>query len=239
MKILKRLLVNGREIRMISDDIRLNLYSPGRATFTVQSDTPLSGVLEYDAGWSDAKTYRYFTGYIEHSTTINNIQQSLFCRELTATLNSATYLGLRNVTFKDVLTTVGELSGLRFVLPDSGDYVSKQSPYVYHLGTGYQIMDQLGLLYGVSNYIWYQLPDGSVYAGSYEDTAWNTKKVMIPDNVFTKHLSTCSASLPMSPALRPGIKFNRGIIESSQIMGETMVIKWTHSADLFKGTSLN
>lgn len=239
MKIIKRVLVNNKEIRLIADDIRLDLYTPGRASFTVQSETPLTGIIEYDAGWSDAKTYRYFTGYIEHSTTINKIQQSLFCRELSTALNRPVYLGLRHVTFKDVLNKISEVTGLRFVTPSTGTYTATQSPYIYHLGSGYQIMDHLALVYRIENYIWQQQADGAIYAGSYKESRWNQKAVMIPDDIFTRHLSMCSATLPMSPALRPGIKFNRGIIESTQIMGETMVIKWTHSADLFKGTSLN
>ncbi len=239
MKIIKRVLVNNKETPLIKDDIRLDLYAPGRATFTVQSESPLSGIIEFEAGWSDTRIYRYFTGYIETSTTINQLQQTLFCRELTAALNRPIYLGLRQVTFKDVLIHIGELSGLRFVAPSGSPYTASQSPFIYHLGTGYQIMDQLGKVYRIDHYIWQQQADGSVYAGSFDDCKWSQKKVIIPDDVFTRHLSTCSATLPMSPALRPGMTFNRGIIESTQISGESMVIKWTHSADLFKGTFLN
>ena len=117
---IKNLTVNNQPYGLINDDIRLELCSPGRATFVILTDTPLTGIVELKAGWSDSNTYSWFIGYIESSITIDNQQQKLFCRELTATLNRVFYLGLRHVSVKDVLIRLSELTEISFAIPDAG-----------------------------------------------------------------------------------------------------------------------
>ena len=230
MKIIKTLLVDNQSFSLINDDIRLELSSPGRATFVVVSDKDLSGIVMMNAGWSESQTYRYFIGYIERSVAINPKQKKLFCRELSATLNRPMDLGLRHVTAKDVLIELSRLTNINFNYPDS-PYMDEVAPYFYHLGSGYQAMDTIGRVYEINQYIWQMQTDGSLYVGSWQESRWADKPVQIPDDLFTDHMSTNSAKLPMSPALRPGVKFNRGIIHSVQLSSETMVISWKPSSD--------
>ncbi len=228
MKIIKTLTVDNQPYGMVTDDIRLELNSPGRATFIVLSDHTLTGIVSLKAGWSDGKTYSYFIGYIESSITVDAKQQKLFGRELNATINRFLPLGLRHVAAKDVLASLTEQTDLNFMIPGS-EYMDLPSPYFYHLGNGYQAMDAIGRVYNIPQFIWQQLGDGSVYVGSWQDSRWAGKPVQIPDNLFTRHMSTNSASLPMSPAIRPGVLFNRGIINAVQLFEETMVITWKPS----------
>ena len=230
MKIIKTLTVNNQPYGLVSDDIRLELCSPGRATFIVLADQALTGVVILKAGWSDATVYSWFIGYIESSITVDSQQQKLFCRELTATLNRPLYLALRHVSVKDVLIKLSELTEINFAIPDA-DYINHQSPYFYHLGKGYQLMDAIGPTYQINQYIWQQQGDGSVFVGSWQDSRWADKPIQLPDSLFTEHMSTNSASLPMTPAIRPGVKFNRGIIHSVQLIAESMVITWKPSND--------
>ena len=225
MKIIKILRVNNEEFGLISEDIRLELSSPGRATFIVRSDKPLSQIVTFDAGWSYGKVWRVFVGYIESSITINPQQQKLFCRELTATLNRDLFMALRTVTLRDVTTRINEITSLNFALPDA-DYCRQQSPYYYHLGDGYGAMDQLGRVYQIPFFIWQMQGNGTVYVGSWAHSRWASRPIELPDKLFTEHLSFNSARIPMTPGIRPGVKFNRGIVNSIQLSGNFMVIAW-------------
>ncbi len=228
MKIFKTLTVDNQPYNLVKDDIRLELNSPGRATFAVLADHALSGIVMLRAGWSGEKTYIWFIGYVESSITISPQQQKLFCRELTAAMNRFLPLGLRHVTVRDVLINLSGFTDINFMMPDSV-YMDQKSPYFYHLGDGYQAMDAIGRVYDIPKYLWQQLGDGSVFVGSWHGSRWADKRIQIPDNLFTKHMSTNSASLPMIPAIRPGAWFNRGIIHSVQLQEETMVISWKPS----------
>ena len=231
MKIIKSLTVDDEPHNLIEDDIRLELCSPGRASFIVVSDKPLTGIVIYKAGWSDGKTYTWFIGYVESSITINPQQQKLFCRELCATINRFLPLGLRHVAAKDVLVSLTEQTDINFIIPSAG-YMDQTSPYFYHLGDGYQAMDAIGRVYQIPQFIWQQMGDGSVFVGSWQDSRWAKHSIQIPDNLFTGHLSTNSASIAMIPAVRPGVRFNRGIIHAVQLKQESMVISWKPLNDL-------
>lgn len=225
MKIIKILKVNNEEVGLISEDLRLELSSPGRATFVVRANQPLSQIVTFDAGWSDGQVWRVFVGYIESSITINQQQQKLFCRELTATLNRDLFLALRRVTLKDVTNRLNELTNLNFALPDA-DYCRQQSPFYYHLGDGYQAMDNLGRVYQIPFFIWQMQGNGTVYVGSWVHSRWASRPIELPDKLFTRHLSFTSARLPMTPGIRPGVKFNRGLIHSVQLTDDFMDIAW-------------
>ncbi len=225
MKIVKILKVNNQEVGLISEDLHLELSSPGRASFVVRASKPLSQIVTLDAGWSDSKVWRVFVGYIESSVTINPQQQKLFCRELTATLNRDLLLALRRVTLRDVTNRLSELTNLNFALPNA-DYSSRQSPFYYHLGDGYQAMDSLGRVYQIPLFIWQMQGNGTVYVGSWTDSRWASRPIELPDKLFTQHLSFTSARLPMTPGIRPGVKFNRGLIHSVQLTDDFMDIAW-------------
>ena len=40
MKLHKILSINGERVELVKDDVRLDLKSPGRATFTIQAQAP-------------------------------------------------------------------------------------------------------------------------------------------------------------------------------------------------------
>lgn len=225
MKIIKQLLVNGEEVGLISDDTRLELSSPGRARFLVQSDKPLTGVVQFAIGWSGMELFRLFVGYIDRQTTVNEKQQLLFCRELSAALNRPLFMGLRHITVNDVLTRISKETAISFVAPDK-EYVRKQVPHFHHIGGGYQAMDAIGPVFNIPSFIWQQQGDGSVYVGSWKDSRWASRPVQIPDKFFTEHLAFNSAQMMMAPSLRPGVQFNRGIIDSLTCKNDSMVISW-------------
>ena len=225
MKIIKQLTINGIDTKLISDEVSLELSNPGRAKFIVRSDKLLNGVVQFTVGWQGTASYRFFVGYIDRQITVNPQQQMLFCRELSAALNRPIPLGLRHVTLPDVLAAISKKTELAMITSDA-DYTKKQVSHFHHVGGGYQAMDAIGRVFRVPRYIWQQQGDGSVYAGSWKNSRWPSRRVQIPDKLFTDHLSFNSARLMMIPGLRPGVQFNRGIINTLTCSNDTMVISW-------------
>ena len=225
MKIIKQLHVNGSPYALIDEEVRLELSSPGRARFLVQSSKPLSGVVQFAIGWSDSELFRLFTGFIDRQTTVNDKQQLLFCRELSAALNRPMPMGLRRVSLKQVLAHLSLKTDISFATSPQ-PYSQTPVSHFHHTGGGYQAMDAVGRVFQIPNYIWQQQGDGSVYAGSWHDSRWASRPVQIPDKLFTQHLAHNSAQMMMIPSLRPGVAFNRGIIDTLTSKNDSMVISW-------------
>ncbi|WP_085684099.1 MULTISPECIES: hypothetical protein [unclassified Pseudomonas] len=77
MKLHKVLSINGQPVDLVRDEVRLDLRTPGRASFTVKAATPLRGLVTLDLGYNDKPLQRHFVGYIERSTTANKQEQGL------------------------------------------------------------------------------------------------------------------------------------------------------------------
>ena len=86
MKLHKVLTIGGVVYPLVSDDVRLELRTPGRATLTIQAAAPVKGLVTLDIGYNDSPLQRHFIGYVERCTSSNAIEQVLFCRELAAIL---------------------------------------------------------------------------------------------------------------------------------------------------------
>ena len=143
MKLHKVLSINGAAHPLIKDDVRLDLKSPGRATFTVQAESPVKGLVTLDVGYNDSPLQRHFIGYVERSTTASSTEQVLFCRELAAILANPLPLNLRHVDLQAVLAEVSNKTGLRFRVPNQA-YARTKAPFFYSLAAGYQAMDKIG-----------------------------------------------------------------------------------------------
>ena len=240
MKIVKRILVDNQEYGLISDDVRLNLTRPGRATFRVRADKALSGLVLFDTGWSDSEPQRYFIGFVERQTKVSSNERILFCRELSAALNVDLPMGLRKVSVKDVLARIAKDTGLRFITPSitpsitqATDYMQTRSPYFHHVGGGYHALDAIGKVFRIPDFIWQQQGNGDIYTGSWNHSRWASRPVEIPDNLFTEHLALNCARIGMVPTLRPGVLFNRGIITAVRLQNEHMVLTWKKKSAAF------
>ncbi len=119
MKLHKRLLINGDEFLPINDNSVLDLFTPGRAVYTVKSAVKLSGSVVLDFGYSLDKMKTFFVGYIETSTSVDSNQQRIFCREISAKLNTVLPLNLRAPTYPDVLKSLSKQTGLFFSFADN------------------------------------------------------------------------------------------------------------------------
>ncbi|NER65429.1 hypothetical protein G3436_18095 [Pseudomonas sp. MAFF212427] len=228
MKLHKVLTVDGTVYPVVKDDVRLEIRSPGRASFTVQAQAPLRGLVMLDIGYNEATLQRFFIGYVERSTAANGQQQILFCRELAAILGAPLPLDLRHVHLQAVLEQVSKKTGLRFRVPAS-QYAQVKAPYFYSLAAGFQAMDSMAQVFSIPDFIWQQQGDGEVFVGSWADSFFGTRSpLQLPIELFDGYQGNQSAMIAALPGLRPGATINQGErITSVTLAGNQMAIRWT------------
>jgi hypothetical protein len=228
MKLHKVLTINGMVVPLVSDDVRLDLKSPGRATFTVQAGAQVKGLVTLDIGYNDAALQRHFIGYVERCTAANGIEQVVYCRELAAVLAGKLPMNLRHVDMRAVLADVSSKTGLRFRVPDR-DYTRVKAPFFYSLASGTLAMDSLAKVFGIDDFVWQQQGDGEVFAGSWADSFFGARApLQLPVSLFDGYQGNQSAMIAALPGLRPGATINQGErISSVTLAGTQMAIKWT------------
>jgi hypothetical protein len=228
MKLHKVLTINGAVVPLVSDDVRLDLKSPGRATFTVQAGAQVKGLVTLDIGYNESVLQRHFIGYVERCTAANGIEQVVYCRELAAVLAGKLPMNLRHVDMRAVLADVSSKTGLRFRVPDR-DYTRVKAPFFYSLASGTLAMDSLAKVFGIDDFIWQQQGDGEVFAGSWADSFFGARApLQLPVSLFDGYQGNQSAMIAALPGLRPGATINQGErITSVTLAGTQMAIKWT------------
>lgn len=222
MKLIKILTIDSQPIELVEEDVRLHLRQPGRASFTINGAVQVDKLVTLDIGYQP-NTVRFFTGWVEAVNQVNAQQQMIVCRELSATLDRTLPISLRRVDLKQILSVVSEITGLKFRVP-SADYSTRKVSHCCHAGGGYHLMDSLGDVFNISDYIWQQQGDGEIFVGSWADSFWSQKPAEIPDNILDKHHASGSVQIPMVPRLKPGVFLsNRGYIISLQLINGNMV----------------
>lgn len=228
MKLHKVLTIGGVVYPLITDDVRLELRSPGRATLTIEAAAPVKGLVTLDIGYNDNPLQRHFIGYVERCTSSNAIEQVLFCRELAAILAKPLPLNLRHADLSTVLAEINQKTGLSFRVPDKA-YAKTKAPFFYSLAAGYQAMDSLARVFGISDFIWQQQGDGEVFVGSWADSFFGTRSpLQLPIELFDGYQNNQSAMIAALPGLRPGASFNNGErITQVTLADNKMAIRWT------------
>lgn len=232
MKLHQVLSVAGERYDLVRADVRLELRNPGRATFIIQADTPLKGLVTLDIGYNDSPLQRHFIGYVERCTTANAKQQVLFCRELAAILARPLPMNLRHVDLRGVLDLVGQQTGLRFRVPER-PYASVRAPFFYSLAAGFQALESLAQVFDIPDFIWQQQGNGEVYVGSWADSYFGARPALqLPTELFDNYQGNQSATIATLPGLRPGAPINHGErVSHVALAGNQMAIRWkTQSA---------
>ncbi|MFO7119991.1 hypothetical protein P3C84_28710, partial [Pseudomonas aeruginosa] len=65
MKLHQVLTINGKAVPLVQDEVRLDLRTPGRASFTIKAAEPVRGLVALDIGYNDRPLQRHFLGYVE------------------------------------------------------------------------------------------------------------------------------------------------------------------------------
>ncbi|MCD5993632.1 hypothetical protein KDX38_08360 [Pseudomonas sp. CDFA 602] len=228
MKLHKVLTIGGVLVPLVSDDVRLDLKSPGRATFTVQAGAQVHGLVTFNIDYNEAALQRHFIGYVERCTAANGIEQVVFCREMAAVLGKSLPLNLRHPDLRAVLTEISSKTGLHFRVPDQ-PYTKVKAPFFYSLAAGYQAMDSMGGVFGIPDFIWQQQGDGEVFVGSWAESFFGGRPALqLPVSLFDGYQGNQSAMVSALPGLRPGASLHQGErITSVTLAGTQMAIRWT------------
>lgn len=226
MKPIKRLYLSTDEIHLADASLVLELNSCGRGFITAGTTQDYTGKLvRLDVGYTDL-VLRWFTGYVERSQPAENGFQRLFVRELVGVFERLWPCSFQHPTLRDVASWLTEQSGLTFSVPDA-DYSDRPIPHFTHSGTGYQLLDNLGKAFGITDFVWYQLPDGGVYAGGAEKALFADRPIEIPHEFNQGTAGGNSMTLPLVQSLRPCVELNGERVTKVHLQNDTMAVTWT------------
>ncbi len=227
MKPEARLTIGAAQLEVANYEIVLDLNDAGRGFITVGSPDSLAGqVVRLDIGYN-GNPYRYFSGYVVRDQAGDNAFRRLFVAELSAAFEQKWPLSIQHPTLRDVLSQLGAASGINFILPEGKSYTDTPIPYFTHSGSGYQLLNNLGRSFSIDDYIWQQMPDGTVWAGSWADSRFAGLDVEIPPALMTNSGSGNSAMLPAIGTLRPGVVVNGQRLTRVAVKDGDMTITWT------------
>ena len=226
MKPIKRLYLSTDEVHLADASLVLELNSCGRGFITAETDKDYTGKLvRLNVGYTDL-LLRWFTGYVERSQPADNGFQRLFVRELVGVFERLWPCSLQHPTLRSVAGWLEENSGITVMVPDA-DYADKPIPHFTHSGSGYQLLNNLGKAFGITDYIWYQLPDGGLYVGGAEKSLFAGKPVDIPAEFSQGAAGGNTMTLPVVQSLRPGVEMNGERVTKVHLTNDTMAVTWT------------
>ncbi|UWS30971.1 phage baseplate assembly protein V [Erwinia pyrifoliae] len=227
MKTIKRLYLSGDVVHMVDVNIALELNACGRGFITAQTEKDYTGKLvRLDVGY-DGLVLRWFTGYVERSQPSENGFQRLFVRELVGVFDKLWPCSFQHPTLREILRWISEQSGLAAAAPSGADYADRPIPHFTHSGTGYQLFASLGKSFSVPDYLWYQLPDGAIFAGAARDSMFAGKPVEVPAEFSQGNAAGNSMMLPLIQSLRPCAEVNGQRLTHVRLCNDDMEIKWT------------
>lgn len=211
---------------MADVNLVLELNSCGRGFITAQTDQDYTGkMVRLDVGYS-GDLFRWFTGYVERSQPADKGFVRLFVRELAGVFERMWPCSFQHPTLRDIAAWLTEHSGITVTVPDAS-YSSAPIPHLTHSGTGYQLLSNLGNAFGITDYVWYQLPDGSIYAGGAEAALFAGRPVEIPHEFSQGAAGGNTMTLPLIQSLRPGVEVNGERLTRVTLTNDTMAITWT------------
>lgn len=226
MKPVKRLYLSGDEVHLADASLVLELNSCGRGFITAETTRDYTGKLvRLDVGYTDL-LLRWFTGYVERSQPADNGFQRLFVRELAGVFERAWPCSFQHPTLRSVAGWLEENSGITVTVPDA-DYSDKPVPHFTHSGSGYQLLNNLGKAFGITDYVWYPLPDGGLYVGGAEKALFAGKPVSVPAEFSQGAAGGNTMTLPVIQSLRPGVEMNGERVTRVHLTNDTMAVTWT------------
>lgn len=216
----------GRTLAAVADyKLVLELSGCGRGLITAESTGDCTGELvRFDLGVGDT-TYRWFTGFVERCGPAENGYKRLFVREFVGALQMKCALSLQHPTLRDVCDKLQQITGLTISTPGR-DYAAAKIPHFKSNGTGYLAVDGLGAAFSIPDFCWYQLPDGSVFVGSYADSRFAGMPVSLPEAYASTGAAGNSLQMGLIPAIRPGVVVNGHRITKVEATNNDMQLSW-------------
>ncbi|CAI2063103.1 Uncharacterised protein [Serratia quinivorans] len=226
MKPIVTLKIGALDAPVSAYEVVTDLNDTGRGFITAKiADDATGAIVRLDLGYNNT-AYRWFTGYVERDQPSDNGFRRLFVREMTGVFEKRWPLSLQHPTLRQVTQALSTASGIEFILP-AADYTDTPIPHFVHSGTGWQLLNTLGRAFGIDDYIWQQLPDGSVWLGRWQDSRFAGLPVDIPTEYASSTGAGNSVTLPLIPSVRPGAMVNGQRITRVAIKDGDMTLTWT------------
>lgn len=229
MKLEKRLFVAGNEVRLSQNSVSLHHSLGSSAIFTYQSDIKPNRFehVQLDIGY-DQNPKLWFEGIIEKVFPTANGSHKILVKEHSCILNKSWPVAIEHATMRQVLTALTEKIGLTFAIPDNVSYTDKPIPNFTSQGTGYQCLQAIGKAFNITDFIWYQKTDQTLYIGAFEHCHYFSKNVTLRNELTTKQAANSISIAPL-PVLRPGAIVNGQRIKRVDLIAEEMTIHWEES----------
>lgn len=226
MKPIVTLKIGAVDTPVSSYEVVIDLSDSGRGFITAKTDSDTTGaVVRLDVGFNN-RAFRWFTGYVERDQPDENGFRRMFVREMTGIFEKRWPLSLQHPTLRQVTQALSTASGLQFALP-TADYTDRPIPHFVHSGTGWQLLNTLGRAFGIEDYIWQQLPDGSVWLGNWAHSRFANLPVEIPNEFAAGVGGGNSVTFPLIPSVRPGVVVNGQRVTRVAIKDGDMTLTWT------------
>ncbi len=228
MKLLEKLTIGGTNYRIIERDVYLELSNAGRATFRVEAKSKPSGLVHYQCGYGGHNTHDFFLGYIERAQPESNKSYTIYCRELCGGLSQTSHISLRNCLITDVIRDISTATHVQFadISPD------KQVPRYASHGDGFNALRNIGRVFGLNDFVFYQQIDGLLWMGEWQQSAYAKPDRVIDQRFFTRQTPD-SSILPAIPVLRPGMLINgRRLLSHRLTQDHQSLLKWTSSSSV-------
>lgn len=226
MKPLLTVTVGAEVVQTGGYELVLDLCATGRGFITAKASATQQGaIVRIDVGYNDA-LWRWFTGFVVSDQPAANGFRRMMIREMSGVFESRWPMSMQHPTLRQVAEKLAANSGLTIVIPDNAPYTDKPVPHLVHSGTGWQLLGSLGSLFSIPDYIWQQLPDGSVWLGGWDASRFAGLPVDLP----TEHSSSIgggnSMTVPLVPTVRPGVVMNGHRLTRVAVKDGDMTVTW-------------
>ena len=231
MNLEKYLSIAGKDYQIVSDSLVLELSGYGRGEYLINTEDgypDISGLVNYQHGYSNDKLYSVFWGTVHLGQSTGNNQYKLIAKSVSNVLDTPAKLSLRHITAVDLLEEITKLTGLEFIYPDNASYMTKRIANFYNMDTCRGAIECFSI-WGINNGIWTQLPDGKIFWGSWNDSTFAKKDPVPIDSSLITQIKPTDRSfvIPIIPALTPGMQIqNSLVIEQLEIFGNNMRVRW-------------
>lgn len=224
MKIIKTCIVDGEELDLADEHIILELNNTGRGFVTVHTEKNCVGKsVIFELGEYD-HYYTWFRGIVEREQGADNGYKKLFIRENVAIFEKPLNCSHRHITLRDLCAWISGQTQITVKVPDSA-YADEPIPLFTHAGSGYQLLANIGRQYQITDYMWQQSPDGSLFVGSHNDSRWAGKNIELDESI-TLNYGSNEMTIPITAAIRPGALINGNKIQKVELRGDDYVLYW-------------
>jgi len=226
-----RLQISGRPVPVEAVSVNLMLNDVGFAQFTVPNSAPVTkgGFAEFFISVAGGAHYLVFTGAVTEVQLAENRQQ-VRVRELCAVLEYPCFFFLRRTTLREVIAKIEQESRLHFILPSGAGYLNERKPVFESQGSCKNALAQLPKAFDVPDAVWYQMPDGTIYWGVWQNGPFTKAAVPIESKLILENDNKSLLRLPCIPALRPGMLVQsdfRFRIDAVTFQGDTVQVQYT------------